>query len=297
MSLGIGYALAQGFSLSGATHTATIVDQDGTRTNVNLNGGGTTEYFYRTKLCAAGGGTQANPWEFLALMQTMIRGAQTRWTVTMLSSGKVQIAYTGSGTGTITWGASCSVDQLLGFTSHISIAGSGTQTAEYHPSHMVYAIAAKDGGWQNTTGRFAGHRMPDGTVYGWQDGLSGKRRDVTLMLCPRDDTARTAIEAAQSGVVCGTPLFGLASRILSPATGEPGQLSPWGINDTLATAGGKLCGWTDDFQALISSPSTCDAVYLEPEALKAGSSLSVPGYDLLRDVGPLGLSWVETVTL
>lgn len=296
MSLGIGYALAQTFSLSGATHTATIVDEDGTRTNLDLNGG-TTERFYLTKLSAAGSGTATDPWEFLAKMQAMIRGANARWTLSLLASGKVQIQYSGTGTGTITWGGSCYVQMLLGYTSDISIASGGTQVSEYHPSHIVYAVAAADDGWQNTPGRFTGHRMPDGTVYGWGDGLAGRRREMTLKLCPRDYTTGQAIEADEPGVTCGTPMFGQSNRWLNPASSEAGQPLPWGINDMQATAGGKRCGFTDDFANLIASPSTCDVVYLEPEALTAKSSLSVPGMDTLRDVGPIGLSWAETAAL
>lgn len=138
-----------------------------------------------------------------------------------------------------------------------------------------------DSGWIDQAQRFAASAMPDGTVYGWHDGRATMRRQATFKLLPKDSGFVTSLGSTS------TPAFPVASRWLSPSTGEPGQAPPWSAHDTLVTAHTLECGMVwGTLQAVIAGTSTSfEKVYLTPEMAAQGRiALSIPGYDARRDV-------------
>lgn len=279
------YLLAQPYTLT--AQTLVVNDSVGSPRNVILPAG-----VYRTLLAAsAGTGTAADPYELIRTLRTQL-GIAT-WDAEMLVDGRVRLTYLGTGTGSITLTAT--VNALLGNTGSASIgplAPKGTFTADRQPTHCVFAAAAEDEGWQTAQGRTAAQEMPDGTTYGWQDRRTRLTRRLSLSLLPRDDAARTTIGSTS------TPALAEPTYRLDPGASAPAQAPPWSVGQTLATAVGSRCGWTDDLQAVLAgTATTCDVVALSPDSHSAATTLSVPGYDPRRTVGPIGLSWLATITL
>jgi hypothetical protein len=276
------YLLAQPYQLP-ASQTITKTDADGTGTVVAI-----TAQWYRTRLAPiAGTGTEADPAELLYTVSTLL-GAL--WTCEMGTDGRVVITYIGTGTGDL--GVTATLRALLGYSTAsppAPLATSGTWTATYQPTHCVFAAAADDEGWQSVQGRAAVQEMPDGSTYGWQDARTRLTRRITLTMLPRDDTARTTLGSLS------TPAIAETAYRLDPGASAPAQAPPWSVSQTLATAVGARCGWTDDLQAIITGTTTAfDAVYLGAESHTAPTSLSIPGYDPRRSIGPLLLSWAAT---
>ena len=142
----------------------------------------------------------------------------------------------------------------------------------------------------------AASRLPNGRVYGWTDGLAPLTRALDLRLLPKDWTTRASMATASS--FPGTPALGATTRRTNPGSGEPGQAPPWGAAETIATAAGVSCGFTDQLEAMIAgSVTTFDHVYLTRAALESAEmTLSVPGYDARRDVTGVELSFVAEET-
>lgn len=276
MAEAIGYMLAQAFHIVDAQTASTTDDRGGPTTRT------LAAAWYRTRLCpVAGTGTETDPAELLNAVAAAL--GSTKWTVRLVPSGFVEITYTGTGTGTISWGAG-NIGLLLGFSSGVGpLAANTSATATYLPSHCVLSIACDpDTGWVDGPGRFAGAALPNGTVYGWHDGRATMKRTAAFRLLPRDWTARTSLSAQ------GTPAYPVNTRWLSPSTSEPYQALPWSALDMLATAAGRQCGVTwGDFAAIFAGTVTSyDVVYLAPETFTQGTrlSLSVDKYDGRRDV-------------
>ena len=279
------YMLAQPYTLT--AQTLVVNDSVGSPRNVILPAG-----VYRTLLAAsAGTGTAADPYELIRTLRTQL-GIAT-WDAKMLVDGRVRLTYLGTGTGSITLTAT--VNALLGNTGSASLgplAPKGTFTADRQPTHCVFAAAAEDDGWQTVQGRTAAQEMPDGTTYGWQDRRTRLTRRLSLSLLPKDDATRSTIGSTS------TPALAEPTYRLDPGASAPAQAPPWSVGQTLATAVGARCGWTDDLQGVIAgTTTTCDVVALSPDSHSAASTLSVPGYDPRRTVGPIGLSWLATLTL
>jgi hypothetical protein len=283
------FMLASTVRLASASTLATDDDRGGP-TNRTLAAG-----WYRTFLAPSGGtGTETDPAELLLAVETALD--PTRWTVRLAPSGLVRITYLGSGTGSLAIGTA-DLANLLGHTGGtITLASGAYHDGEYLPTHCVFAIACDpDTGWVDTPGRFAGSEFPDGTVYGWHDGLAQMKRSLTFRLLPRDQAVRAALLTAGSGST-GTPAFGPTSRRRSPIVGEPGQAPPWGAMETLATAAARQCGAAiGTLQSLIAGTSTAfDVCYLAPECFTQGGRLrlSIERHDARRDLA-LDLVWTS----
>lgn len=270
------YMLAQTFQLTAQTPKTT--DDRGSMVSRTV-----AAAYYRTLLAAtAGTGTATDPAELLTAVQTAL--GSSKWSVQLTAAGLVQVTYTGTGTGTLILSTCPTLRSLLGFSSDVGpLAASGSSTAPYPPTHCLFALAADpDSGWVDDAARFAGARLPDGTVYGWDDGRHGFTRKASFRFLPKDWSTRATLSAV------GTPAFSPSSRTLSPASGEPGQDPPWSAADTLATATTRQLGVTwGDLQAIIAgTASTFDLCYLTPECRTQGGriALSVDRYDARRDV-------------
>ena len=283
----LGYLLAQSFHVTMSQVVKTTDDRGGP-TDRTLTAG-----WYRTFLCGAGTAVETDPTEFLGAIQAAL-GA-TKWSVNLRPDGHVQLTYTGTGTGTLNLSTSTMLRALLGFDTNVGpLASNSVAVGAYLPTHCVFsAVCDPDTGWTDGVGRFAGAEMPDGTVYGFDDGRLVVRRNLGFRLLPKDWTARAGIVAAETGTAPGTPAFGPTTRRLSPAIGEPAQAPPWGAIETLATATGRQCGFTEDLQRVVAgSLSTFDVVYLTVDTRTSGGrlTLSIERYDPRRDLA-LSLLW------
>ena len=279
------YLLAQPYQLP-ASQAIIKSDADGAGVVVAI-----TAQWYRTRLAPiTGSGTAADPAELLYTVDTLL-GAL--WSCEMGADGRVTITYTGTGTGYLK--ITATLRALLGYSTAsppAPRANGGTWTATYQPTHCVFAAAAEDEGWQVVQGRTAAQEMPDGTTYGWQDRRTRMLRRMTLTLLPRDYATRATIGSTS------TPAIPEPAYRLDPGASAPAQVPPWSVPQTIATAVGARCGWTDDLQGVLdTSVTTFDVVYLTPESHSAATTLSVAGYDPRRSVGPLVLSLAATGTL
>ena len=285
MSEVLHYMLAQSYRLG--AQAITVTDSGGTGRATPLLAG-----WYRTLLAptAGAGGGHDDPREMLGALEAEL-GASL-WRVDMTAAGLVRVTYLSTGTGTIT--LTNDVRNLLGFTSNTvgPLNTNASVTATYLPTHCVFAPGASDDGWQQVAGRASVAAMPDGTAYGWQDGRVTQAREITLQMLPRDEAARALVSAA------GTNALETTTTRLDPGASEPGQSPPWSVPMTLATCAGLECGWTDRLPEVIAGTHTAfDEVYVLPPSYEAKTSLSIPGYDQRRDVGPLTLSWAAQGTV
>ncbi len=283
MSEALYYLLAQAVTLT--AQTVSVTDSAGTNNRTVAAG------TYRVYLAKSGAaGTADDPKDVLATFQAALNGA--RWSVSLRASGLVRVTYLGTSTGSITWGSATTLRNLLGFDADVSnLATNGYAEGAYLPTHCVFASAAQnDSGWKAKASRVAVSRLPSGRTYGWTDGLAPLTRSLDLRLLPKDWTLRATV--ASSSSFPGTPAYGLATRLTNPGNGEPGQAPPWGAAETIATAAGLSCGFTDQLDALLAgTTSTFDHVYLTPNGLTSAEVvLSEPGWDARRDLAGVELS-------
>lgn len=275
MAEDLGYLLAQSLQIAAMQTMASTDDRGGPTSRVLADG------WYRAVLANGSGNAHTDPAELLNAVEAAL-GA-TKWTVALTAAGKVRFTYLGTSTGTITFGGATTLQAILGLTGNVGPLASGaTQDSAYQPTHCVFAAACDpDSGWIDQPARLAAAAMPTGTVYGWHDGLTTLRRTATLKLLPKDAAFVTSLGSV------ATPAFPVASRWLSPSTGEPAQAPPWSALDTLATAYAMECGivWGDLQDLLTGGTSAYEKVYLTPEMAAASRfALSIPGYDARRDV-------------
>lgn len=276
-------------------YTADVTDNAASHT-VTLTAG-----VYRTFAAkgASGAGTEINPWELLYKFRVLLDVAQ--WNITLLASGRIRITYLAAAAGgEIVWASG--LGNLFGFTSDVGpLATNAYQDSDALPTHCVFFAACDDSGWTRTPGRFSGARMPNGIVYGWADKLQGLTRRLTLKLLPKDDTTRAALIVSDPTSSPPTPCFGVTSRVTSPATGEPGQVPPWGAIETFATAGARSLGvMLGTLQTAIATPASApfDHCYLTPETVTGGAEvrLSVELYDPRRDIASVDLAFYAAET-
>lgn len=270
----IGYLLAQSYELTGTS--ALAVDDDRGVATYNLAAG-----WYRTFLApVAGAATEDDPAELLQAMETALDPAH--WTLRMQSTGIIRVTYLGAGTGDLAIG-NADLAALLGHTGGvISLASGSYLDCAYQPTHCVFAFACDpDTGWIDLPARFAGAALPTGKVYGWHDGRATLKRNAAFRALPKTHALKAGLGSLS------TPAYPVSTRLLSPATGEPGQAPPWSAIDTHATAAGSSLGvcW-GNFEAIVAGSSTeYDVAYLSPEHFTAGARLKlfVDGYDARRD--------------
>lgn len=285
MSEVLHYLLAQPYELGSQAITAT--DSSGTGRATPL-----VAAWYRTLLAptVGAGGAHDDPIEILGALESAL--GPSLWRVEMIATGLVRVTYLSTGTGTVT--LTNDVRNLLGFASSTvgPLATNASATATYLPTHCVFAPGASDDGWQQVSGRASVSAMPDGTAYGWQDGRVSQSREITLQMLPRDEDARALVSAA------GTNALDVSSLRLDPGASEPGQSPPWSVPMALATCAGLECGWTDRLPEVIAGTHTAyDEVYVVPPSYEAKTTLSIPGYDQRRDIGPLTLTWAAYGTV
>lgn len=278
--------LAQPFTITAETWTLT--DDVGTTRTVTIPAG-----TYRVVLGSATTHTPDVPGDLLARLNTTF-GASWRWA--MGTDGRVSLSYLGPtvtvGVATPPMGGSTVLKILGGLTPLAFFNVNAHATATYLPTHAILASTVDpDSGWELAAGRFAGARMPDGSVYGWGDGLQRLTRTLGFRLMPRNADVWTALSMA--GVAPGTPAEGPRTRWLDATASEPAQAPPWGAMETIATAGGQALGFTTDLQGILAGTvTTFERVYLTPDAIaQAKTQVSVKGWDPRRDLTGLELAF------
>lgn len=271
MAAPITSAICQVLTLT-TKYDLTVTDSAGVGRTVTL-GTNLTPTYWRTFLASSATPTTpsttiTSPKSLIAHLQAQLNAAigSTKWLVTMSATGSVQIQWTGAtNPATITWDAGNVIRNALGFTAGVSLAPNATATATYHPTHTIYSVSRRDDtGWIIVPQRRAVAELPNGTVFGWQDGTQRRRRSFTLGFHPYDWSTRSAAGAN------GTPLWGDSSRETSPSI-TAGVVPPWSLSDFFATCLGYRCGAAlGTYQTVLTgATTTCDAVYVGADTLTA----------------------------
>lgn len=284
--------LAQPFTIPAETWTVT--DDVGTSRTVVIPAG-----TYRIVLGAASTHTVDAPGDLITRLNTAF-GASWRWR--LRTDGRAEVAYLGPsvtvGVLTPPMGGSTVLAILGALNPPNTFSVGDSSHAPYLPTHCIFAATVDpDSGWEIMPGRFAGARMPDGSVYGWGDRLQRLTRSIGFRLLPRNGSVWSALSTA--GTAPGTPAEGPRARWLDATAGEPAQAAPWGAMETIATAGGQALGWTTDLQGVLAGTVTsCERVYLSPEAISSAKMvLSVKGWDPRRDVTGVELAFAGEESL
>jgi len=284
--------LAQPFTITAETWTVT--DDVGTSRTVTIPAG-----TYRVVLGAASTHTVDAPGDLLTRLNTAF-GSSWRWALG--TDGRARVTYLGPSVSTgillAPMGGSAVLAILGTLTLPATFAVDDVAHATYLPTHSIFAATVDpDSGWEVAPGRFAGARMPDGSVYGWGDRLQRLTRTVGFRLLPKNGAVWSALSTA--GTAPGTPAEGPRARWLDPTASEPAQAAPWGAMETIATADGQALGWTTDLQGVLAGTVTsCERVYLTPETLvSAKTQLSVKGWDPRRDIVGVELAFAGEESL
>lgn len=280
-------ALAQTFVIT-APLAATVTDDGGAaRTATILSG--SADHYVRAKLCtSSGGGTsETDPIELYLKIQTKLNAGSgtSTWTVAPVADGRTKIDYTGTGNGSITFG---DVLRVLGFT-----AGTGTMTtgssvySTYPATGLVLGWAREDDtGWQIEQ-THAGTEDGTGRAYGLSSTRVRHRRSFTMLWHPRTWSQ----QASGDYLTPAYPVESVAntSRLHAPSQPAVSTDGPWTWADFLATAPGKLLGFTDAWSSVVSGSRTFfDLTTLRAETVGTLERIQVPAaaptYDGRRNI-------------
>jgi hypothetical protein len=263
----------------------TVTDDQGIGRSVTL-ATLSTDTFWRVYLASSASPgtpstTAASPKSLLAHITNKLNaGGSAIWSVALNSAGFVVFTYTGvTRAGSITWPGSI-VENVLGFTSNISVTlpagGANTQTATYHPQFSAYFISREnDTGWQDD-GPLVAIAHPRGAApYGWSDTSALVTRTFDAKWHPYTWSSRTSAGLSSTDP-SGTPVWGDGSRWKTRSR-TAGMTNPTGLNDFFAAVAlnssdgtnlcGALLGTYPEVRA--GSVTTYDEVYVHAKTLAA----------------------------
>lgn len=231
--------------------TLAIVDQ-GWSSNITVAAG-----WFRMFIAPNTGavGTSAAPSSFVNYLQALLRthAGGSVWTITIRSDGFVQIAYSGTGTATITWDAGNIVRNALGFTGASASIPTGTNVVgTYHPTHTLYMVGRPmDTNWQRVAPKMAIAELPDGTVDGLADQSRRLFREFDSYVHPIDWATRSSLNLS------ATPWLPTDTTRYNSVVSSIGTAPPWSVLDYVDAAQfnaqGALLG---NFQSWVSGSVT-----------------------------------------
>ncbi len=256
---------------------------------ISFNPSGTV--WYRTYLAqvAGAGASHTDPKEFLLYCQTIIRGGNSRWTVTMRSDGKVRILYSGTGFGLVLLPSV--IGTLLGFTTLSHNLSTGSIGDDYDdgtnsPTHTIFSHwRDAPQSWRGQQVGVALSEMDDGRV----DFLGGTYSKITRAFSLRGHP-RTPTDATALGMIT-TPVFPDELYATSgglwqvPSLAPVATAIPWSVHQFLMTSKGKELGYTlGHFQQLIAASDTYyDEGYWTAKTLASQAMVTVAGWEQLND--------------
>lgn len=253
--------------LFSANYTVAYSDSSGSG-NKSFNFSGLYYRMFLASASASGSGTNEDPKEYLDAVETVL-GAL--YTVTLQSDGFVRIAYSGTGTATLTWGTGETIGRLMGFSGATCVIAAGSYTtATYHPMACIYALGAMDSrDWTSAPTDDSYATTAGGQTYGWGGARHLITKSFGLKYHPRNWTVRTTLNS-----------------VISPA---------WGVNMTWFAIGpvGEAVGTESIARFLLNSKGKQLGI-LWDGFQTAGSGTSFDcGYftaDCIREAGKFGTS-------
>ena len=266
----INLALAHSFLFS-ANYTVGYSDSSGSG-NKSFNFSG---YYYRQFLATASAGaagTNEDPKEYLDAVETVLGGL---YTVSLQSDGFVRIAYSGTGTATLTWGTGETIGRLMGFsgaTTQIT-AGSYT-TATYHPQGILYGLGAFDSaGWTPSPTDDSYATTSGGQTYGWGGARVLLTKSFGLRYHPRTWSDRSTLNSAITPSQASNGTFSAAGPV-----GE--AVGTESVSRFLLNAKGKQLGMLWSGFETAGSGTEYDVGYFTAESIRIAtrSAWSIPNY-------------------
>lgn len=281
-----------------AALNATVTDDVGAARTVAVKGAGVL--WTRTFLApTSGGSSESAPTDLLRYVQGQLNAGGGSWTISMQDTGRVRIAYGGSGTGSITWGSSSPMRNALGFAGNVSLPSGTYDDSDYLPAFcwLLHTID-NDTGPRSEPSHLVGARHADGTVTAWSEGVTSLDRSFRARFCPSTETVRTA-----KGWYA-TPYFppdDAPTRRTAPSATPEDCPTAWTVHETLSCAHGlRLAYSIGSLQDLIAGSTTrYDVGALDPESARTRdqrAALTVPAYTSLVDVPGVTLTWITTET-
>ncbi len=278
-------AFAQLYALPAAGFDAQVVDNF-SHAGRTITVGAVAARYFRTFLAKASSagtnaGTIADPDELLKSLETALNlgTGGAHWSVTMLGTGIVHIAYDVAYASSITW-TDTELRSLLGFTVNVSVNAS-SQDAVYQPTHMVFfSHRPGEGIWQPLPPRIVGGEMPGGDVYTWRTKRRRMRCTFDLADLPKDIATRTAIGDGSMD----SPIYPSDKSRWQDPEATLGTAPPWSLYEFMATSDGSRVGAAlGNFRELIAgSTPLFDEMYWTLDTLNAAGALSlkIPNVDM-----------------
>lgn len=292
--------IQQPFSWS-TSYDLTVTDDQGIGRTVTLGTLSTTTW-WRTFLASAASPStpstdQAAPKRLLDHIAARLNaGGPDIWVLNVNTDGLVVFNYSGVvRAGTIVF-PSDDVRAPLGHVANVACAMGGTSTAPYLPAHSVQFLnlTATDG-WTRTPGFVAAARRPGGTVYGWSDRRTGRRKVFATQFIPFDWTKRTTLGAAAS------PMWPNDTTRYTQPSSAAGVSLPWSVHDFLSTCLGQRCGaLLGTFQRVLTgSVTTYDVISVDPDTLQRSDvqKIEVADWDAYAKAQNIIINWIATESL
>ena len=236
-------------------------------------------------------GTLLDPLNLVAYTQTVLGG---NFLVQLNAQGKIQISNLTGETATITFLTSDYLNALgFGGTS-IVIPAAGVLVATYQPTHCVYGFAREeDTGWQSVGQIYSVVDQPDGSTYGWKNGLARWKRSMILKYQPKNKT--DLISPVQNMTPCFPDITDNPTQWKNP-TSSPVLIPPFTVHNFLNTMvnGGEskpvMCCFGNFQENIAGSNLRLEQCYLSAESVKAEHFVtSITNYDKYRTVN--NLTW------
>lgn len=282
-------------------YAATVTDGGGSGRTVNLIPA--TALWTRTYLAPSTGGTsETSPTDLLRYVAARLNASPglNEWTVTLNASGLVEIGYSGSGTGQISWSSSTAVRNALGFTGTVTLSTNTIATATHHPAFcwLPYSLEG-DPGWQPEPSLLVSSKLSTGQEVVWSEGTQELERAMRARFCPATEAIRI------SRNVYGTPYYPPAdepTRWTAPSIVPTAVASTgWTVHETLSVAPGlRVAMALYDLQQLIANTAsryTVGAILADSVRNRGDrATLTVPAYTSMVDVPSFAVSYTTSET-
>jgi len=281
-----------------AALNATVTDDVGASRTVAVKGAGVL--WTRTFLApTSGGSSESAPTDLLRYVQAQLNAGGGSWTISLRDTGRVRIAYGGSGTGSITWGSSSPVRNALGFAGNVSLPSGTYDDSDYLPAFCWFLHTIdNDSGYRPQHSMLVASRQSNGLVTAWDEGYQSLDRSFRARFCPATETVRTA-----KGWYA-TPYWppdDAPTRKSVPSIDPASTPAAWTVHETLSCAPGlRLAYALGTLQDLIAGSTTrFDVGALDPDSIRGRAdraALAVPAYTSLIDVPSVTLTLATSET-
>lgn len=257
----------------------------------SFNVGTSSWYVIWAAYSASPAGTLVDPINLIAYVQSVLGG---NFLVQLTSEGKIQISNLTGETAKITF-LSSDFPNTLGFGGTvITVPASNRVVATYQPTHCLFSFAREeDTGWQSIGQIYSAIDQPDGSTYGWKNGIARWKRSMVLKYQPKNKDGLTS--PVENMTPCFPDLTDNPTQWKSP-TDTPVLAPPWTVHNFLNSMinGGNakpvLCCFGNFQDNVAGLDLQLEQCYLSAESVKAEHFVtSIMNYDKYRTVN--NLTW------